>query len=161
QTTLVQHTVDAIQLAARPVVASPNELHPDAFIAEARAVAQRTTSKITAIQRVQLRDQGFGGIYGVGKAATHKPALVCLSHVPEGAAEDAKGVTMNSVGPDSTRVDDVLVMYSGKTVEVNNTDAEGRLVLADGVAYAVKHLNPKVYRRPGHLDGQPHRHHLH
>jgi len=35
-------------------------------------------------------------------------------------------------------------MYSGKTVEVNNTDAEGRLVLADGVAYAVKHLNPKV-----------------
>ncbi|KAE8975316.1 hypothetical protein PR002_g25631 [Phytophthora rubi] len=161
QTTLVQHTVDAIQLAARPVDASPNELHPDAFIAEARAVAQRTTSKITAIQRVQLRHQGFGGIYGVGKAATHKPALVCLSHVPEGAAEDAKGVTMNSVGPDSTRVDDVLVMYSGKTVEVNNTDAEGRLVLADGVAYAVKHLNPKVYRRPGHLDGQPHRHHLH
>jgi probable aminopeptidase NPEPL1 len=35
-------------------------------------------------------------------------------------------------------------MYSGKTVEVNNTDAEGRLVLADGVAYAVKHLKPDV-----------------
>jgi hypothetical protein len=29
-------------------------------------------------------------------------------------------------------------------VELNNTDAEGRLVLADGVAYAVKHLNPEV-----------------
>jgi leucyl aminopeptidase len=27
-------------------------------------------------------------------------------------------------------------MLSGKTVEVNNTDAEGRLVLADGVYYA-------------------------
>ncbi|KAE8984446.1 hypothetical protein PF011_g20777 [Phytophthora fragariae] len=34
-------------------------------------------------------------------------------------------------------------MYSGKTV-VDNTDAEGRLELVDGVAYAVKHLNPKV-----------------
>lgn len=32
----------------------------------------------------------------------------------------------------------------GKTVEINNTDAEGRLVLADGVAYATKHLSPDV-----------------
>ncbi|KAE9028339.1 hypothetical protein PR003_g15274 [Phytophthora rubi] len=47
---------------------------------------------------MQLRDQGFGGIYGVGKAATHKPALVCLSHVPEGAAEDAEGVAMVDKG---------------------------------------------------------------
>ncbi|KAE8963043.1 hypothetical protein PR001_g29506 [Phytophthora rubi] len=119
------------------------------------------------------------------------PAIVCVSHVPEGAAKDAKGVAMvgqgiifdtgglsiktggaaallaafeaachtknttdktplhvvrcvveNSVGPDSTRVDNELVMYSGKTV-VDNTDAEGRLELVDGVAYAVKHLNPK------------------
>ena len=45
------------------------------------------------------------------------------------------------MGPASTRPDDVLTLYSGKTVEVNNTDAEGRLVLGDGVAYATKHLN--------------------
>ena len=37
-----------------------------------------------------------------------------------------------------------LATVAGKTVEVNNTDAEGRLVLGDGVAYAVKHLNPTV-----------------
>ena len=47
----------------------------------------------------------------------------------------------NSVGPLATRPDDVHTMYSGKTVEINNTDAEGRLVLADGVAYAAKDLN--------------------
>jgi probable aminopeptidase NPEPL1 len=41
----------------------------------------------------------------------------------------------NSVGPESTRPDDILTMRSGKTVEVNNTDAEGRLVLADGLAW--------------------------
>lgn len=29
-------------------------------------------------------------------------------------------------------------------VEINNTDAEGRLVLSDGVAYAARHLNPSV-----------------
>ncbi|GFR76493.1 seminal fluid protein [Elysia marginata] len=46
----------------------------------------------------------------------------------------------NAVGPDAQRPDDIVYMYSGRTVEINNTDAEGRLVLGDGVAYAVKDL---------------------
>ncbi|HEY6732065.1 MAG TPA: leucyl aminopeptidase [Solirubrobacterales bacterium] len=33
---------------------------------------------------------------------------------------------------------DVITQYSGKTVEVNNTDAEGRLILADALAYAIE-----------------------
>ena len=48
----------------------------------------------------------------------------------------------NAIGPGAFRNDDILHIYSGKTVEINNTDAEGRLVLADGVAYACKHLSP-------------------
>lgn len=35
-------------------------------------------------------------------------------------------------------------MYSKRTVEVNNTDAEGRLVLADGVFYARYNLNADI-----------------
>ncbi|MBL8784781.1 MAG: leucyl aminopeptidase family protein [Deltaproteobacteria bacterium] len=50
----------------------------------------------------------------------------------------------NSVGPNAMRPDDIITLYSGKTVEVNNTDAEGRLVLADGVAYAGKDLGAKT-----------------
>lgn len=50
----------------------------------------------------------------------------------------------NAVGPISYRPDDIITMYSGKTVEVNNTDAEGRMVLADGVHYASKDLNADV-----------------
>jgi probable aminopeptidase NPEPL1 len=46
----------------------------------------------------------------------------------------------NSIGPTAFRNDDILSMYSGKTVEVNNCDAEGRIVLADGVAHATKHI---------------------
>ena len=38
----------------------------------------------------------------------------------------------------ATRVSDVLTMRGGKTVEVMNTDAEGRLVLGDALAYAVE-----------------------
>jgi leucyl aminopeptidase len=33
---------------------------------------------------------------------------------------------------------DIITQYNGKTVEVNNTDAEGRLILADALAYAVE-----------------------
>lgn len=46
----------------------------------------------------------------------------------------------NAVGPHATRPDDIHTLYSGKTVEINNTDAEGRLVLGDGVAYARRDL---------------------
>jgi len=53
-------------------------------------------------------------------------------------------VAENSVGMESMRPDDVITLYSGKTVEVNNTDAEGRLVLSDGVAYATRHLKTDV-----------------
>lgn len=46
----------------------------------------------------------------------------------------------NAIGPNSYKPDDVLHMHSGKTVEINNTDAEGRLLLADGVSYAAREL---------------------
>ena len=48
----------------------------------------------------------------------------------------------NDIAAESTRPDDVHTFLSGKTVEINNTDAEGRLVLGDGVAFAEKYLNP-------------------
>src|SRR5262245_26663067 len=45
-------------------------------------------------------------------------------------------LTDNMPGGDATRVGDVLRIRNGKTVEVLNTDAEGRLVLADGLSLA-------------------------
>ena len=42
----------------------------------------------------------------------------------------------------STRPGDVIRHYGGRTSEVTNTDAEGRLVLADALAYAVAELEP-------------------
>ncbi|XP_045512959.1 probable aminopeptidase NPEPL1 isoform X1 [Pieris brassicae] len=49
-------------------------------------------------------------------------------------------IAENSVGPNATRPDDIHQLYSGRTVEINNTDAEGRLVLSDGVVYARRDL---------------------
>lgn len=48
----------------------------------------------------------------------------------------------NSLSGTAQRPSDVIKHYGGTTVEVINTDAEGRLVLADGLAYADKNLNP-------------------
>lgn len=49
-------------------------------------------------------------------------------------------IAENAVGPNATRPDDIHQLYSGRTVEINNTDAEGRLVLSDGVVYASRDL---------------------
>jgi len=48
----------------------------------------------------------------------------------------------NTLSATAQRPSDVITHYGGTTVEVINTDAEGRLVLADGLAYADLHLDP-------------------
>jgi len=48
----------------------------------------------------------------------------------------------NALSGTSQRPSDVIKHYGGKTVEVINTDAEGRLVLADGLAFADINLDP-------------------
>ena len=52
--------------------------------------------------------------------------------------------TENMVDGSSTRPGDVIGSYAGKTIEVIDTDAEGRLILADGLAYMKKQYNPEV-----------------
>jgi leucyl aminopeptidase len=51
-------------------------------------------------------------------------------------------IAENAVGADAMRPGDVLRHYGGRTTEVVNTDAEGRLVMADGLAWAVANLDP-------------------
>ena len=55
------------------------------------------------------------------------------------------GAVENMIGGDAYKPDDVLKTYSGKTVEVTNTDAEGRLVLADCLTYAQKNIKDIDY----------------
>lgn len=53
----------------------------------------------------------------------------------------ALAVAENSIAWDAFRPGDILKSYSGKTVEITNTDAEWRLVLADGVSYISKNYS--------------------
>ena len=49
----------------------------------------------------------------------------------------------NSVDAKSMRPGDVIGSYSGKSIEVLDTDAEGRLILADGLSYIIKNHKPE------------------
>ena len=59
----------------------------------------------------------------------HKPPISVLALVP---------ATENMPGSNALHPGDILTAMNGKTIEVNNTDAEGRLVLADALCYAVQ-----------------------
>ena len=52
------------------------------------------------------------------------------------------GATENMIGSSAYKPDDVLRTHSGVTVEVNNTDAEGRLVLCDCLSWAQVEVQP-------------------
>ena len=53
-------------------------------------------------------------------------------------------VAENMPSGDATRPGDIIKSYSGKTIEIGNTDAEGRLILADAMSYANKMFKPEV-----------------
>jgi len=205
--TEIEHLGRNIRICAALVDLPPNLLncstYTDAALDLVKGLDGVNLAYVTTkvIRGKELEAQGFGGLYGVGKASEHPPALVILSYVPPGAAEEksvcmvGKGIVFdtgglsikvppnmsgmksdmggsaavllafrslvmqgdmtkpihallciaeNSVDERAARPDDVHIMLSGKSVEINNTDAEGRLVLGDGVFYAATYLNPKV-----------------
>ncbi len=53
------------------------------------------------------------------------------------------GLVENMVSGNAQRPGDIVKSYSGKTIEILNTDAEGRLVLADALTFTEKRFNPK------------------
>jgi leucyl aminopeptidase len=53
-------------------------------------------------------------------------------------------IVENMLSGDAMRPGDIVRTYAGKTVEIGNTDAEGRLILIDAMAYAVKQFAPDI-----------------
>ncbi len=61
--------------------------------------------------------------------------------------------TDNSVDALSIKPSDVIESHAGKTIEIIDTDAEGRLIMADGLSYAVKHFSPTTLMNVATLTG--------
>jgi leucyl aminopeptidase len=80
----------------------------------------------------------------MGEMKTDKTGAATVIHAIATAAQLAPGIPMwavapaveNMPGPHSTRPGDVVRALNGKSVEVTNTDAEGRLILGDAMTWA-------------------------
>jgi leucyl aminopeptidase len=82
----------------------------------------------TSMVTMKMDKAGACAVLGMIKSASELKLDVEI-HAFIGAVE-------NMIGGDAYKPDDVLTSRSGKTIEVRNTDAEGRLVLADVLDYA-------------------------
>ena len=73
---------DGVRLAGRLVDTPPQEMDTVALVAEARRVGALPGVRFEAVSGRELEARGYGGIWGVGKAAETPPALVVLSWEP-------------------------------------------------------------------------------
>ena len=79
---------------------------------------------------------GSGTVLGVMKAVSElQPKMNIIFAI---------GATENMPGANAQRPGDIVKAYNGKTIEVLNTDAEGRLVLADVLSYVVDKYKPEA-----------------
>ncbi len=87
------------------------------------------------IEDMKYDKSGGATVLGIIKAlASLKVKVNVLGVLP---------VVENLPGPSSYKPRDIIKMYNGLTVEVNNTDAEGRLILADALSYTEKNYKPR------------------
>jgi leucyl aminopeptidase len=180
----------------------PSHLTPDSFCTRMKKLATPLGLKVEILNEATLKNQGYGGIIGVGQGSANPPRLLHISYTPSKAraryAFVGKGITFdtgglalkpangmeamksdmsgaaavigaifaiaelklpvaidawaplaeNMVSENATRPSDIISIYGGKTVEVLNPDAEGRLVLADAIVRA-----QEVAKKAGGLDG--------
>jgi len=89
----------------------------------------------------------------MGGAAAVLGAFAALAHKPPCRLSLLLCLAENAIGPLAYKPDDILTLHSGKTVEINNTDAEGRLLLADGCSYAARVLKADVVLDAATLTG--------
>lgn len=175
----------------------PNELNPESYAKEIKAVFKGTNVKVTVLGEKKLRDLKADLLLSVGQASAKESQLVIMDY--RGAAKSKKpiafvgkgvcfdtggnnlkpfsgmldmkmdmggsavvvglmkalatrkakvnavgvvGLVENMVAGNATRPSDVVKAMSGKTVEILNTDAEGRLVLADALWYTQEKYKP-------------------
>jgi leucyl aminopeptidase len=109
---------------------------------------------------VDLAIVGKGVTYDTG-GLNIKMALMEAMHADKGGASSVIGalkacidyqvkknvcfvcaIAENAIGPEAYKPGDIITAMNGLTVEIGNTDAEGRLVMSDSMTYVQRNYNP-------------------
>ena len=90
-----------------------------------------------------------GGLEGMkmdmaGAAAVAGALLAVAGFKPKTRVIGVLPLVENMPSGGATRPGDIIKSYAGKTVEIGNTDAEGRLILVDAMAWAIKKFKPDI-----------------
>jgi leucyl aminopeptidase len=89
-----------------------------------------------SMETMKLDMAGAATILGVFSAlATLQPSINVVGLI---------SATENMLGPKAVKPGDIVKAMNGKTIEILNTDAEGRVVLSDALSYAVSKVKPDV-----------------
>ncbi|MBI4668029.1 MAG: leucyl aminopeptidase [Elusimicrobia bacterium] len=143
----------------------PAKKRPADLAKTAKSLASNRV-KVRVLGKKEIERLGMNALLGVNAGSSHEPVFVhCVFNPPaapkkkiclvgKGITFDSGGLniktagsltplTENMPGGNAYKPGDILRAMNGKTIEVLNTDAEGRLILADALAYAVKQ-NPDV-----------------
>ena len=92
---------------------------------------------------IKPADGMLGMKYDMSGAAVALASVLAIADLGMDISVEAIMVMAeNMPGPEATRPGDIVSSRSGKTIEITNTDAEGRLVLADGISVALE-SNPE------------------
>jgi leucyl aminopeptidase len=130
-------------------VAMASELPPK-FIHLTYKPSEKPRKKLAIVGKGLTFDSGGYNIKGVGSgietmkmdmggaAATLGAAKAIGQLKPDVEVHFISAVTENMISGHGMHPGDILTASNGKTIEVNNTDAEGRLTLADALVYAEK-----------------------
>ena len=83
------------------------------------------------MEKMKYDMAGAAAVIGAMRAlAQLKPAIAVTGYIP---------TVENMLNGNAQRPGDIVTSLAGKTIEVLNTDAEGRLILADAITYAIRH----------------------
>jgi leucyl aminopeptidase len=144
----------------------PERMAPPAFAEYCEEAFADTSVKVSVISDNQKILRDYPLLHAVARASVqvkrHSPRVIRL--VYEGSGEitqtlffAGKGITVvaeigavrNSIGADAFVPDEIITGHSGKRVRVGNTDAEGRMVLADLLSHlrleAQQSNNPEMF----------------
>ena len=146
---LEQDQCEALGMGAYLGVARASDLPPK-FIHLTYRPTGTPSRRLAIVGKGLTFDSGGLNIKGVGSgiemmkvdmggaAATLGAAQAIAQLKPQAEVHFISAVTENMISGRALRPGDILTASNGKTIEVNNTDAEGRLTLADALVFAEK-----------------------